>query len=122
MPKKTSSESLRKIALGLDAVTEGVACEGTALERRTVKVGTKAFVFIGATEAMLKLESSLAEASAFAEAAPEHCRVGSGGWVKLTIGQKESPAEEVVARWIVESYDLAASAKKRPVAAKRRRR
>lgn len=122
MPKRTSPESLRKVALRLDAVTEGVACEGTALERRTVKAGTKAFVFIGASEAMLKLDASLAEATAFAAKAPDHCRVGAGGWVKISVGQKESPSQDVVARWIGESYALASKPAAKKSAAKKRQR
>ena len=121
MAKRTSAESLRKVALLLDDVSEGVACEGTALERRTVKIGTKAFVFIGANEAMLKLEDSLAEANDLAAKEPEHCRVGSGGWVKISIGKKESPTQDVVTRWLGESYRLASSAKA-AVTTKRRRR
>ncbi len=41
-------EALRKLALALPEVEEGVSCAGTALERRTVKVRDKAFVFLGA--------------------------------------------------------------------------
>jgi hypothetical protein len=42
---------LMKIARALPDVTEGVACEGTALESRTFKRGTKAFLFVGTKDA-----------------------------------------------------------------------
>ena len=114
---KPSAASLRRVALAFEAVTEGVACEGTALERRTVKVGSKVFVFIGKTEVMLKLGASLTEAKKVAAGQPDVCRVGSGGWVKLTLGGKGELTQELLNRWIRESYALAKTAKTRPTKA-----
>jgi len=48
-------KALRKLALGYPGTEEGVACEGTALEKRTVKARGKAFVFLGVSEVLLKL-------------------------------------------------------------------
>ena len=49
------TETLRRVALRYPEAEEGVACEGTAAEKRTIKARGKAFLFLGATGAMLKL-------------------------------------------------------------------
>jgi hypothetical protein len=55
MPAKPATiQSLRQIALRLPGTEEGVACAGTSLEKRTIKVRGKAFLFLGAGDAMLK--------------------------------------------------------------------
>jgi hypothetical protein len=90
-----------RIAKRLPDVEEGIACKGTALESRTFKVNEKAFLFLSARDARLKLGPSVAEAVAFAKAEPSRCTVGAGGWVKLSVAAP--PSSNVLARWIAES-------------------
>lgn len=101
-------QALRELALAHPGVEEGIACEGTALERRTVKVRGKAFLFLGASDAMLKLAASLPEAARQAQQAPERYRVGAGGWVKTSFDGKPPPLP-LFRKWIAESYGLAAA-------------
>jgi hypothetical protein len=113
-----SMQVLRKLALRHPGVDEGVACAGTALERRTVKVRGKAFLFLGAGDAMLKLAASLPEAAAWARRQPQAVRVGAGGWVKVTFAD-HAPSAQLFETWIAESYALAAdSATAKPKASK----
>jgi hypothetical protein len=91
--------ALRKVALKYPLTEEGVACEGTAIERRTVKVKGKAFVFLGPKDAMLKLGPSRAEAKRMGFA------VGSGGWVKVAY---DGAPVATLKQWIGESYGLMA--------------
>lgn len=102
---------LREAALGLPETEEGIACAGTALESRTVKVRGKAFLFLGVTKAMLKLKESLAEATALAARQPAACKVGANGWTNVTVAGEgiEPPPVEMLVRWIGESYRLFAS-------------
>lgn len=107
-------------AIALEGVEQGVACEGTALERRTAKVRGKAFLFLGVADAMLKLDASLPEALSLEREDPSRFRVGKGGWVKLAFTDAEPPPLDVAARWIAESHALAAATSpKKPVAAKK---
>ncbi len=103
-------KALRAFALRLPEATEGVACEGTALEKRTAKVRGKAFVFLNASEAMVKLRDSTAEAARFPKASPDACRVGGHGWAVVKIGEGGAVQEDVLERWIHESYRLMAPA------------
>ena len=50
---------MRSAALKLEGVEEGVACEGTPLQRHTVKVNGKAFLFLGLGDAMTSRRSSV---------------------------------------------------------------
>lgn len=105
-PRSTNepSQALRELALRLPAVEEGVACEGTAIEKRTLKVGGKAFLFLGPRDALLKLRESLPEAKRLAQAEPERYRAGAGGWTKVCFGP-DAPADlALLARWIAESH------------------
>jgi len=112
-------ETLSALARRHAGVTEGIACAGTPLERRTMKVGARAFLFVGASDAMVKLAASIPEARRLARAAPARYRVGTGGWVKVAFSTDEPPAREVFARWIAESYALMkAPAKKTPAVKK----
>ncbi len=108
MSKTTSA--LRKHALRHADAEEAVACEGTPLERRTVKRNRKAFVFLGLKDAMLKLKDSLAMAADLAAKSPGLLRVGANGWVKVD-DASEVPLATLV-KWIDESYALAAAAVK----------
>jgi len=105
---------LRKMALALDSVDEGVACAGTALESRTYRVKKKAFLFISTKDARLKLEKSKAEAKQLG------FEMGAQGWVKLPLDGL--PPAAVLARWIAESHALLAggAAPKKAPAKKRR--
>ncbi|MDP1920919.1 MAG: hypothetical protein Q8L14_32060 [Myxococcales bacterium] len=111
-----------RLAKQLPDVEEGIACKGTALESRTFKANSKAFLFLNAKDARLKLGASLGEASAFAARAPGRCTVGAGGWVKLSVAAP--PAPDVLARWITESRAAVgkpSTTKGAPRAAKKKR-
>jgi hypothetical protein len=107
--KSTASliERVRTTALRLPQTEEGIACAGTAAERRTLRVGGKAFVFLGSGDIMLKLQDSIGEATAFAEQHSDACRVGAHGWVTLTI-TNAAPATDTLLSWVNESYRLLA--------------
>jgi hypothetical protein len=105
--------ALAKLAAKHADVEEGIACAGTAMERRTMKTGKKAFLFFGATDALVKLDASLAEAKKLEKAERKRYRVGANGWVKVTFSADEPPALDVLARWIAESYALVAKPKKK---------
>lgn len=108
---KSPMLALRDLAIKLPDASEGIACPGTAMERRTVKVGAKAFIFLGAGDALLKLDGELDEAKRMAAAEPERFRAGAGGWVKVTFDVKRPPPLAVMKRWIAESHRLAVMAK-----------
>jgi hypothetical protein len=91
---------LAALALALPGVTRGIACAGTALESRTFGVGKRAFLFVSAKEARLKLDASAADATAAGYP------VGASGWVKLPLAQL--PPIAVLRRWIAESRALVA--------------
>lgn len=99
-------QSMRAIALRCPEAEEGVACEGTSAEKRTIKAGNKAFLFLGSADAMLKLGDSLPEASALATKESSSCKVGAHGWVTLRLDGKWK--EDLLARWIDESFRLLA--------------
>ena len=104
-------EALRRLALEYPGAQEGVACQGTSLEKRTVKAGDKAFLFLGRTDAMFKLRESLPEATRLASREPGRYRVGGHGWVTMTLSADEPMLLDVLERWIDESYRLLAPAK-----------
>ena len=65
-----------------------------ALESRTARTRGKAFLFLRATEARLKLQASLKDAAARAAKEPGRYVVGSGGWVLVKldeIGDADQP-------------------------------
>jgi hypothetical protein len=103
-----ASQALRRIALRHAGTEEGVACAGTALEKRTIRAGKKAFLFLGRGDAMLKVRESLAEAQRFAAKDPAGCRAGGGGWVSVRIGEDGVVPLPVLEKWIAESYRLMA--------------
>ncbi len=100
--------ALRRSALGYPEAREGIACEGTPIEKRTFKARDKAFLFLGATDAMVKLGASLAEATGLAAKEPGRYRAGAGGWVKVTFTDDDGPPLDLLERWIDESYRLLA--------------
>ncbi len=87
---------LDRIARSLPEVETGVACAGTALESRTYKVDGKAFLFVSAKEARLKLDASVDEARA------RGFLVGKNLWATLPL--EWLPPVRVLAKWIAESY------------------
>jgi predicted DNA-binding protein (MmcQ/YjbR family) len=101
--------ALRTFALSLPETDEGIACEGTSLEKRTIKVRKKAFVFLGKTDVMFKLSRSLSDATAIAKESPDFVKAGATGWV--TIKLEGSPVSRPsLEGWIKESYQLFAGA------------
>jgi hypothetical protein len=86
-------------------IEEGVACAGTKIESRTVKVRGKAFAFFGPGTLRLKLGASLAEAQAFAAQSPDACSAGAGGWIAVRFAAGGPPAA-VLRRWLDESHAL----------------
>jgi hypothetical protein len=96
---------LHRFALQLPETEEGVACEGTAAEARTVKRNGKAFLFLRAVDARLKLAASLEGAAALASKEPTRYSVGAHGWVLVKFQDASDPVD-VLKRWIEESYSL----------------
>lgn len=103
------NDSLRRFALALPEVEEGVACAGTALEARTFARGRKSFLFLRASDARLKLGPSLAEAERLADGDPERCRVGANGWVHVQL-EGAGDLRKRIEAWIAESHALAGGA------------
>jgi hypothetical protein len=103
-------QALRRFALRLPDTEEGVACAGTALESRTVRTRGKAFLFLRATEARLKLQASLKDAAARAAKEPGRYVVGSGGWVLVKLDDSTDPIRGLEG-WIAESHALFAGQK-----------
>jgi YjbR len=101
----STGQTLRAYALALPDVSEGVACEGTALEKRTIKTRNKAFVFLGVSDVMVKLRDSLADAEARGQ------KVGAHGWVTAQLDSGEIDVGRLTA-WIDESYRLMAPKRK----------
>lgn len=97
--------SLIAAAAKLPGAEEGIACAGTALESRTLKIGGKAFAFFGPTELRVKLSRSLPAAEKLARTKPGSCVPGAGGWTKCTLGPGMLPVS-TLAKWITESYRL----------------
>lgn len=111
--------ALRNAAMRYPGTEEGVACEGTPIESRTVKARNKAFLFLRVDHARLKLRESLPEANKLATKQPGRLQVGAGGWVKATLTNDGTTQLDVLERWIGESYRLiagppAAAAKGKP--------
>jgi predicted DNA-binding protein (MmcQ/YjbR family) len=77
------------------------------LEKRTVNARSKAFLFLGAADAMVKLGASLAEATELAGREPGRYRVGAHGWVTVALGDGGPPLA-LLEGWVDESYRLVA--------------
>lgn len=105
-PAADPGEALRRAALQYPETQEGIACAGTTLERRTVTVRGKAFLFLGPADARLKLGDSLPEATRLAAAEPGSLQVGAHGWVAVTFGDARAVPVAVLIRWVEESYRL----------------
>ena len=107
-------EALRQLALRLPETEEGIACEGTAVEKRTIKVRKKAFLFLGAGDAMLKLRDSLPEAARLASKEPLRCKAGASGWVTVKARNDRVTPKSLLRKWVEESYGLFAPKKASP--------
>jgi hypothetical protein len=103
--------ALRKAALRLPGVEEGVACEGTAAESRTFKIGKRAFLFVRPAALMLKVDESAETVRRLANEDSRY-RIGAGGWVTVTLGSLPPPLR-LIARWMNESYRGMAASKRR---------
>jgi predicted DNA-binding protein (MmcQ/YjbR family) len=111
-PAHPAVAALRAAALRLPDVEEGIACEGTVLESHTFKTGKKAFLFLRATEARLKLSTSIPEATKRAKQDAARFSVGAQGWVKILL--QGSLPTALLARWVAESQrTLAIPSKKK---------
>lgn len=107
MKRQTSPlQAMRTQALQLPETEEGIACAGTSLEKRTIKVGKKAFVFIGAQDVMLKLDQSLPEATRLAATNPGSVKAGAGGWVTVKFADRQPVSDDQLSQWLEESYRL----------------
>ncbi len=93
-----AAAKLGAIARALAGVDEGVACAGTKLESRTFRVANKAFLFVSAKHARLKLAASASDAKQLG------FDVGASGWVKVPLDAL--PAAATCKRWIAESRAL----------------
>jgi hypothetical protein len=105
-------KALRKVALALPGVEEGVACAGTPIEKSTCRVKKKAFLFLGnkdgGFDVMVKLDASLADARERAAKEPGRYKAGAGGWVSAKFARGEAPPRGLLERWIVESHGVLA--------------
>lgn len=99
-----TAQALRRAALRYPEVEEGIACKGTPLECATFKARNKAFLFVGAAEAKVKLRESQAEATKLASEQPSRYKIGPQGWATVRFSDAEPPPLELPARWIDESY------------------
>lgn len=107
---KSSSAALIAAAQSLPDVTTGIACAGTALEAKTFNVGKKAFLFVGAKDARIKLGAALGEATEWSAREPAAVRVGTNGWVTIRVGGDGGPDAATLGRWVRESHTLACGA------------
>jgi hypothetical protein len=109
----SAAQQLLAAALALPNVEEGIACAGTSLEKRTIKVCKKAFLFLSANDVMLKLADSLPAATKLAAAEPERYKVGAHGWTTIQIADTKGLSLPQMKKWIAESYQLFAASKKK---------
>lgn len=109
---KMSVEILRRFALENSDVEETIACEGTVLESSAFQIRKKTFLFLriaqGTLQARLKLSQSQSEASVLAAKEPSHYQIGVHGWVAIKFKAGEPLPQNLLERWIQESYFLLA--------------
>jgi hypothetical protein len=109
MPRSNSPVAiLQAIAFAHSDVEEGIACQGTAVESHAFKVRKKTFLFAREAEMMLKLAESLPDAQRLAAQDPARYKAGAGGWVTVKLGAAGLPKQDLLKRWIAESYRLMA--------------
>jgi hypothetical protein len=97
--------ALRSQALAFPEVVEGDSCV-----KRSFKARKKGFLYLGETtdgyNVMVKLGSSLEEASTLASTRDGKWSVGKGGWAMLKFEISERPPKGLLERWMEESYRL----------------
>ena len=98
---------LHDLALRYPEVEVGTACHNLAFKARK-----KSFLFMGRDDdewnAKVKLADSIPEAETLAERHPDHYHIGGHGWIELTFPHDQSPPEDLLERWIDESFRLLA--------------
>lgn len=92
-------------ALRHNDVEEGIACEGTALESRTIKVNGRAFLFLSPKKAYFKLGPSYAGAQEAAKDS-EAVKPGGAGWTSLMWDAPSPVSDATLRRWVDESHAL----------------
>ena len=102
-------ETLRAAALRYPETVEGVACEGTPIEKRTIRAGGKAFLFLGRGDVMVKLAESTDEVARLAAEQPGRFNIGARGWVTVKFSAEQPPPFDLLERWAGESYRLMAN-------------
>ncbi len=101
------TQALKKAAAALPEVVEGCSCN-----QSSYKVGKKAVLYVGpgpkgvGFKAMFKLDDSLGEAEAYAEAEPDRFEVGKG-WATARFTAEKPLPKKIWGRWLKESYALA---------------
>jgi len=95
--------AIRKVAMALPDVEEGISCAGTALERAVFKIEKKSFLFLGKAkdgviELRIKLDDSLPDAE------KRGFPGGAHGWVMVRLEKGKEPPKGVLSKWIKESY------------------
>jgi hypothetical protein len=86
--------NLRKIAMRCPGVTEGIACAGTSLERITFKTRHKAFLFLGNTDAMVKLDDGSDVPAEIEKWIEESYHLMGGGAATSTMQRKSTSAKK----------------------------
>ena len=92
-------QSLREAALRLPETSEGTSCVN-----RAFKVRKKNFLFIGEKPGWLRVMLKLTESLDEARAMDDRVDVGKTGWVTLRFEPTNAIDEELLFRWIVESF------------------
>lgn len=99
-------------ALHQYALTFPEAQEGEACDKRAYKARKKSFLFLGGGDdsftMMVKLSQSLDEVAELARREPARYEIGHHGWVTATFPRDTPPSQEMLERWVDESYRLVA--------------
>jgi hypothetical protein len=112
--------ALRRAALRHPNIEEGLACKGTVIESATFEVQGKAFLFLRPEKAMLRLDRSHGEAATLAAKKPACYKVGSGGWITISLSSPNDLSMKVLSSWVAKRYSLFA-AKRAPSSVKSKR-
>jgi predicted DNA-binding protein (MmcQ/YjbR family) len=104
VPVKSKAEAaLRDYALSLPG-----AVEAFPWGHRVMKVGKKAFVFMGNEDGGLSMSTKLPQSGEIALtlpfAEPTGYGLGKSGWVSARFSPKEKPPVDMLKAWIEESY------------------
>jgi len=97
--------ALHQYALSFPEAEEGEACDPRAYHARQ-----KSFLFLGGGDdsftMMVKLAQSLPEVEELARREPSRYSIQSDGWVTATFPRDTPPSQELLERWVDESYRL----------------